>query len=120
MPSKRSLKESIRYACGDIAGECLLAKMRFDDLEEDKVENIVCRIALLQTATIDKVSTKFGKKCSDFADAGAYRKERGKYFKEYYAALWKEFEDDIENIVEDMNSMLTPEQKEENKKAAGN
>ena len=67
MTSKRSLKESIRYACGDVAGECLLAKMTFEDLDEDKIENIVCQIALLQIDTIDKVSTKFDKKVADFA-----------------------------------------------------
>ena len=120
MTSKRSLKESIRYACGDVAGECLLAKMTFEDLDEDKIENIVCQIALLQIDTTDKVSTKFDKKVADFADVKTYREARKKYFKTYYASLWKEFIASLEKIVEEMNTMLTPEQKEINKKVANN
>lgn len=118
MPNKRTLKKSIKYACGNVAGECIFAQMRLEDLEQDKVENIVCRVVLLQVSTLDKVSTHFEKKSADFADAKAYRKARTQYYKNYYNSLRKEMTDNIEKVVEEMNAMLTPEQKEANKKEA--
>ncbi len=118
MPSKRTLKKSIKYACGNVAGECVFANMRLAGLDQDKVEDIVCQVALLQVDTIDKVTTHFDKSLSDFADKKAYRKARTNYYKNYYCELWKGFTDNIEKAVEEMNSMLTPEQKEANKSEA--
>lgn len=116
MPSKRSLKKSIRYACGNVAGECIFANLRLEGLDQDKVESLVCQTALLQETTIVKVTAKFDKKVKEYADAKAYRKARREYFKAYYAALRKDFYDSVKHLVEEMNSMLTPAQKEENKK----
>ena len=118
MPSKRTLKKSIKSACGNVAGECIFAQMRLENLDQDKVENIVCQVALMQIGFIDRVSTKFDKKVSDFADAKACRKARTQYFKNYYSSLWQDLTDNIEKVVEEMNAMLTPEQKEANKQEA--
>ena len=118
MSSKRTLKKSIKDACGNVAGEFIFAQMRLEGLDQDKVENIVCRVALLQVSTLDNVSTRFDKKRSDFADTKTYRKARAQYYRNYYTSLQKELTSNIENIVEEMNAMLTPEQKEANKKEA--
>lgn len=118
MSNKRNLKKNIKNACGNIAGECIYASFRLEDLDENSVESVVSKAVLLQITTVDKVSTKFDKTRKDFADEQSYRKARRAYFKEYYAVLYKEFADGINSLVKEMNDMLTPEQKEANKKEA--
>ncbi len=118
MSNKRNLKKSIKYACGNVAGECVYASLRLEGIDEEKIENIVCQVAMLQVTAVDKVTARFDKTRKDFADEKAYRKARRAYFKEYYAGVEKEFASSIDNIVKQMNDMLTPEQKEANKEAA--
>ena len=59
MASKRGLKKSIMRVCGDVAGECFFAKTDYPGIDCDKLDEIICNVALLQVSTIDKVSTKY-------------------------------------------------------------
>lgn len=125
MASKRGLKKSIMRVCGDVAGECFFAKTDYPGIDCDKLDEIICNVALLQVSTIDKVSTKYentqevsDKKSARKARNKYFKSSRNKYFKSYYKSLNTNFIETIEKFIVEMNSLLTPEQKEANKQEA--
>ena len=117
MASKRGLKKSIMRVCGDVAGECFFSNTDYPGIDCDKLDEIICNVALLQVSTIDKVSTKY-ENTQEVSDKKSARKARNKYFKSYYKSLNTNFIETIEKFIVEMNSLLTPEQKEANKQEA--
>lgn len=118
MANKRDLKKYIKYTCGNIAGECIFAKIYFDGVDCDKMDDIIVKTACLQTNTIDKVSVSFDKTLKSFeGNAAKYKKAKTAYFKEAYKALNKELADAVNEIVAEMNAALSQEQKDANKAA---
>ena len=115
MANKRDLKARIRYACGEIAGECILTKDYVPGIDEEKVDDIVCAVALLQVRTVDRVSVCFDRTVKAFPDKKAYRRARKDYFKRCYAELKKEFQASLVEVVKDMNALLPQEVRAANK-----
>lgn len=115
MANKRDLKARIRYACGEIAGECILTKDYVPGIDEEKVDDIVCAVALLQVRTVDRVSVCFDRTVKAFPDKKAYRRARKDYFKRCYAELKKEFQASLVEVVKDMNALLPQEVRDANK-----
>ena len=66
MANKRILKKYIKNVCGDIAGECIFAKLYFGGVDCDKMDDIIVKAAFLQTNFIDKVSVCFDKAPKSF------------------------------------------------------
>ena len=118
MANKRDLKARIKYACGDIAGECILTKNYVPGIDEEAVENIVCAVALLQVRTIDRVSVSFDRTKRTFPDKKSYRAARREYFKRCYGELKKDFKESLVEVVKDMNALLPQEVRDANKAAA--
>lgn len=114
MASKRDLKKRIRNICGDLAGECIIAKSLVPGIDADKMNDIVYDIATLQTATLKRVTFVYDKSRKDFADCKVYNKTRGKYFVEAYSKLISEFDKNVNEIVSSMNKVLPAAQKEAN------
>lgn len=118
MANKRNLKKLIKYTCGDIAGECIFAKIYFEGVDYDKMDEIIVKSAILQATTVDKVSVSFDKTLKSFnGNAFEYRKAKNAYYKECYNALKKDLSDAVADIVAEMNSALSQEQKDANKAA---
>ncbi len=118
MANKRTLKKSIRYTCGDIAGECIFSKYTFEHVDRDAMDCAVVKTAELQSDILSKVSVTFDKTLKSFeGNAKEYKKAHRDYFKKCYAQLWEDFTNGIEEVVKDMNAALPKEQKEANKKA---
>lgn len=118
MANKRDLKKFIKYTCGDIAGECIFAKLYFQGADSDKMDEIIVKAAALQTTTIDKVSVSFDKTLKSFAgNALEYRKAKNAYYKECYKTLKTELANTVAEIVSEMNAALSQEQKNANKAA---
>lgn len=116
MANKRNLKKMIRFACGDIAGECICAKAYIDGLDYEKMDEVVCKVALLQVKTTDKISVCFDKTVKGFnGDKKEYRKARNAYYRACYTELKKEFKDALIEIVKEMNALLPQEVKDANK-----
>ncbi len=115
--NKRQLKKQIQGLCGGLACDCVIATPC--ELQ-DKAADLVVRAARAQSSALAKVSVSFDKAPCDFENLHEYRKQRCKYFKQALGAVSSELNNDIISIVNDINEMLTPEQKEANKaKAAG-
>lgn len=115
MANKRDLKKVIRAVCGDIAGECILARHFIPGIDHEKMNEFIVDAARLQGATLDKVSFSFDKTEKNFDNARDYRKARRSYYKKGYGKLRSEFDAAVVEIIGRMNSTLTPEQKEINK-----
>lgn len=115
MSSIRKFKKQVRYACGDLAGETLVASYYINGFAREDADRIICEAAALQSDTLAKCKFYFDKVCRDYADKAAYRRARRAYFKAAFATLHKNFRERMEQIVSDMNKALPTEAKEANK-----
>lgn len=106
MANKRNLKKQIKYICGDIASESVLAIQFMPNIDQEKMANVINDIAKLQFATLEHLTFSFDKSPRDFADAKAYKKARAEYFKKAYDSVRKEFNEKVEAIVKEMNAAL--------------
>lgn len=112
MANKRQLKKAIRYACGDIAGECYFASQTFGYDKVEEWEKIIIDAALLQAEAVNRVSVDFDKQPKDFASGKEYKKARRTYFKQVEKALADYLHSEIEKIVNEMNALLPKASKE--------
>lgn len=115
MANKRELKKAIKTVCGDLAGECLVARDFVPNIDRKKMEEIIFKIADLQYSTIENVTFSFDKTAGSFDNKHDYKKARDAYFKKGYTKLTSEFNKSVEEIVRKMNSALPAAQKEANK-----
>lgn len=118
MATKRDLKKYVRNTCGSLAGEILLARAAFPVIDRKTVHDIINDIAVLQSASLAKVSVAFDKKERDFADPAQYRKARSEYYAKAYGSLVCDFDDAVLEIVKKMNAALPAEVREAIKEAA--
>lgn len=102
----KTLKKLIRYACGDIAAECIFACHYIPGVNYKKLEEAVIRTADLQTKTLKLVSVDFDKTPKDFANGSEYKKARKEYFRKAYGSLMADFNKQVEEIVKEMNEAL--------------
>ncbi len=118
MANKRNLKKAVKATCGNMAGECIIARNLIPGIDSAKMDQIVINIADLQYVTLTNVSFSFDKGRKAFPDMHAYKTERDKYFRKAYNKLIAEFNQGLEDIVAQMNDTLPAAQKEANVAAA--
>ena len=118
MANKRQLKKYIRFVCGNIAAECIIARDFIEGIDTEKMNNIVIQLATLQEQAVNHVTFSFDKVPSDFESHKEYNKARHNYYAKAYKTLNTEFNAHIQDIVKQMNALLTDEQREINKKLA--
>ncbi|ANU63655.1 hypothetical protein [Muribaculum intestinale] len=118
MANKRNLKKAVKAVCGNIAGECIIARNLIPGIDADKMNKTVIDIADLQYQTIANVSFSFDKGKKAFENAHDYKVARDKYFRKAYTKLTSDFNKGIEEIVAQMNEALPAAQKEANVAAA--
>ena len=62
MANKRQLKKAIQRACGEMAGQCIMAQDLLSNGENyEKWNEIIIDIAMLQAQGVKRVGNKFGK-----------------------------------------------------------
>lgn len=118
MANKRALKKEIRYVCGDLAGECIIARTYIPAIDSNKMGELVVRIAGLQEAMLKHATFSFDKSVADFPTRHDYNKARADYYKKAFKSLTTEFNHEVDEIVKEMNKALPEAQKEANRKAA--
>ena len=118
MANKRRLKKAIKAVCGDLAGECLVARDLVPNIDTKKMEEIIFKVADLQYVTIDNVSFSFDKGEKSFGNRQEYKTERNKYFRKAFNKLTADFDKNVNDIIREMNAALPQAQKEANKAAA--
>ena len=87
----------MKNMAADVAGETVFILNYYDNIDEDKANKVLDDLIVLLTEKIDNVSVGF-KNC--------------------YKELLKEFNEGIQAVVKEMNSLLSKEQLAENKKMA--
>lgn len=117
MANKRILKKQIRYVCGDLAAECILAINFIEGINVEKMQEIVFEIAALQSTSLSHVSFSFDKIAADFASSHDYKIAKKSYNKAAFRTLKKEFDQKVQDIVKSMNNLLPQAQKDANKQA---
>jgi hypothetical protein len=91
MANKRQLKKAIQRACGEMAGQCIMAQDLLSSEENyEKWNEIIIDIAMLQAQGVKRVGNKFNK-----ADE---------------KALTEWFRDQANAIVGKMNALLPKKQ----------
>ena len=120
MANKRLLKKNIRFICGDIASECIFAEDTFEGLDLDKMDDVICRVAILQDAAIKKVSARFAQKPKEFANVAEYRKAKYAFAKSVEKEINQFVGDALEEIVKQMNALVPKAQKDAIVKALAN
>lgn len=115
MSSIRKFKKQVRYACGDLAAETLVASYYINGFAREDANRIICDVAALQSDTLAKCKFFFDKVCRDYDNEAEYRRARRAYFKAAFATLHKNFRERMEQIVKEMNKALPTEAKEANK-----
>lgn len=116
MANKRELKKEIKYVCGDLAAECLLAKNFVKGTDVKAMNEIILKVADLQVNALNATTFAFDKLPHDFENGRDYSKARSAYFKKAYASLREKFYDKVNLLVKEMNSAIPQEVKENNKK----
>lgn len=106
MASIRKVKKLVRYTCGDLAAETLIASHAIVDFDREKAYKIINDIASLQTDSISKCSFSFDKSRKDFDNEGVYNKAKAKYYRAAFTKLLSSFNDNVVEIVKEMNAAL--------------
>ena len=82
------------------------------------MDDVIVKIARLQSHALQNLTFNFDKVRADFPGKAEYNKASHKYFKAAYKSFISEFNKSIQEIVNDINALLPPAQKELNKEAA--
>ncbi len=104
----------------NIAGETIFILNFYDGIDETKANDVIDKVFYLLTEKINDVSVAYDKTCKEFykGNRKTYRKEKTAYYKKCYRKLYTDFNDGINEILKDMNALLSKEQLEENKRVA--
>ncbi len=118
MANKRILKKQVQHVCGDIAAECIFASEYIPGVDADKMGELVCRVAVLQQKTVEKLNFSFDKTPADFETRGQYNKAHRAYCSAAYNSLKESFNNEVNEIVKAMNALLPDAARQVNKQIA--
>lgn len=118
MANKRDLKKQIKYICGEVALECILTRECVEGTDSETLNNLVVRCAELQEKSLKNATFSFDKTPSDFESKAAYNKAAREYFHKAYATFYKEFNKNIQEIIDALNAAIPAAQREINKTIA--
>lgn len=106
MASIRKTKKNIRYACGDIAAELMIASHAIKDFNQEETGKLIGDIAGLQVDALSKCSFSFDKVKADFPNGKDYRLARSKYASAAFHKLNQEMNKRMQDIVDRMNAAM--------------
>lgn len=116
MASIRKTKKEIRYACGDIASELLIAAHAIKGFDMAEARLIIGEIASMQVDALNKCSFAFDRTRADFENDKAYREARRKYVAAAFHKLNKEVTEKTQAIIDRMNAAMPQHIKDAAKK----
>ena len=106
MANKRDLRKAICRACGQIAGECIIAEEALGYKDAEKWEEIIIDAAVLQVTALKKVAPAFDKRPKEFANGKEYKKARRAFYRDNEKQLAALMKDETQKIVVKMNALL--------------
>lgn len=118
MANLRDLKKEVRYVCGDLAAECMIADTFIKDVDRKKMKELVVEIADLQNNALAGIDFAFDRKPTDFETSRAYSAARASYYRKAFKSFREKFYNRVNEIVHQMNGAL-PTKASEAKKNLG-
>lgn len=118
MANKRNLKKQIKYICGELAVECILAREYVEGIDADAMNKMVYEIADLQEKSLKNVYFSFDKTPQDFESLKDYHKAVSAYYHNAYKVFYQEFNKHVASIIHSMNTLLPQAQRDLNKQIA--
>ena len=110
MANLRDLKKEVKYVCGDLAAECMIAESFIKGVDREKMNGLVVRIADLQSTALSGVNFSFDKQPADFGSSRDFRKA--------YKSFREKFYKHVNEIVHEMNAALPSTAREAKKELA--
>lgn len=95
--NKRRLKKRIHELCGAAAVQVMM------HFPEHVSQDIVIKLARLQSGAISHISFAFDHVCRDFANCREYNKARRQYTRAAFGRLKSDFNKRLSEIVSDIN-----------------
>ena len=117
MANKRDLKKQIHYVCGELALTCIFTRDCIPGVDLAKVNDIIVKVASLQSNALKHLNFSFDKARKDFNNPADYNKAKSVYERKAYKSITDEFNSKMAEIVKELNAQLSPEQRELNKKS---
>lgn len=106
MANKRILKKQIRNACGALASECIFAMEYIPQVDTDAFAALIARIAALQETSLSNATFDYDKTRADFDSKAAFNHARSVYNRSAFNSLKSHFNNQVEEIVKEMNTLL--------------
>lgn len=106
MANLRDLKKEVRYVCGDIAAECMIADTFIKDVDRKKMKELVVKIADLQNNALAGIDFAFDKRPADFETSRAYSAARASYYRKAFKSFREKFYARVNEIVHEMNAAI--------------
>lgn len=106
MSSLRTVKRNIKTLCNDIIAECIIAETLGENVDTEKLADVVENTIKLKYDSIRKVSIAFDKAPRDFANRSEYNKTRKQYFKKAFSSLDTLFFKEIESQIALLNKAV--------------
>lgn len=116
--NKRQLKKQVRGLSAGLACDIAIASEYITDMNPDKIVEMIRNTARAQQKAIKCASAVFDKTPRDFESRAAYNKARRAYFHKLFDKLSAELNAHADAVVDELNSFLTPEDRETNKAKA--
>lgn len=104
MSSLRSFRKNIRFVCGELAAECLIARNFIKGVDAEEFGKIVVEVAKLQEEALARVNITFDKSRKDFENAADYAKARKAYLANAYNHLADNFNAKVRELIARMNA----------------
>ena len=106
MANKRNLKKQIRYICGDIAGESLLAKNLIPGVDSKAMTDVIVKVAELQSTALCRTNIAFDKTPKEFENKARYNAAKAKYYRQAFGKLSESFNNQVLSVVKEMNAAM--------------
>ncbi len=102
--SKRQLKKHIDRVQDEVVQVVIPAAMYAGLVSEEKVEEMLAKIAQLSQQAKDRLAVTFDKKMPAFDSSDAYRKAKLQYYKQAYGRALSEYEAEVQKVIDPINA----------------
>lgn len=102
--SKRELKKHIDRIQDEVVQVVIPAALYAGLVTDDKVEEMLTKVAQLSQQAKDRLAITFDKKMSAFDSSNAYRKAKLQYYKQAYGKALADYEAGVQSIIDPINA----------------
>lgn len=106
LTNKRQLKKYINRVSEEVAQSVLPTAVVAKAVTDEEADNILTQISALCAKALSRINIAFDKSADTFETVKAYDAAKKAYYREAYAKLLKDYEEDIEKLIAPINKTL--------------